>query len=154
MNKALKFIHRLEEGLLITALLTMLFLAVGQILLRNGFNSGWLWADGLVRNLLLWTALLGAMIASRKDQHIRIDLLTRYLPQRWQPPLLAIVAFATAIISGFCCYASWQFVVLEYQSQTTAFAFVPTWLCAALMPIAFATISLRYLLLGGYQFNR
>ncbi len=38
--------HRLEDGALVLALVSMLVMALTQILLRNLFDSGFLWAVG------------------------------------------------------------------------------------------------------------
>ena len=75
---------RLEDGLLVSLLVLMVLLATGQILLRNLFDAGLSWGDPSLRLMVLWLALLGAMAATRDDNHIRIDLLSRYLPGHWR----------------------------------------------------------------------
>ena len=57
----------------------IIFLALLQILLRNAFGFGFLWAESVLKILVLWIALLGAMVATREDHHIKIDLLERFL---------------------------------------------------------------------------
>jgi len=75
------FLYRVENGILVVLLLSMLAMAVFQIVLRNLFESGIVWGDILVRILVLWVGLAGAMVASRKGNHINIDILSRYLPK-------------------------------------------------------------------------
>ena len=67
------FLHRLENIALISALISMLGIAVLQIFLRNFFDSGFLWAESFLRILVLWVAMLGAMVATREKNHISID---------------------------------------------------------------------------------
>jgi len=43
----------LEKGLLVAAVLIMIGIAVLQIILRNGFGFGIIWAEPLVRALVL-----------------------------------------------------------------------------------------------------
>jgi len=74
----LMLVHRLEDGVLVALLLTMISLAVSQIVLRNGFDTGITWADSLLRVLVLWIALIGALVATRQQQHINIDLISRF----------------------------------------------------------------------------
>ena len=57
-------------------------LAALQIVLRYGFDSGIAWADPLLRVLVLWLGLLGALAATRDRRHITIDVLSRMLPAR------------------------------------------------------------------------
>ena len=46
-------LDRLEDIILVSLLATMLVLASTQILARNIFQSGFLWADNLVRVMVL-----------------------------------------------------------------------------------------------------
>ena len=41
---------------------------------------------------------------------------------------------------------SFRFVVMEKADGFTAFANVPAWICEAIIPMAFAVISIRYTL--------
>ena len=59
LARALWVVHRLEETLLVSLLLAMICLAFAQIVLRNGFDDGIVWADSLLRIMVLWIALIG-----------------------------------------------------------------------------------------------
>ncbi len=78
MQTWIKRLHRAEDALLVLLLSTMIVLASTQILLRNLFDSGFVWIDPLLRVLVLWLGLIGATVATRNNRHIRIDLLTRF----------------------------------------------------------------------------
>ena len=71
-----------EDALLVLILSTMVLLAAGQIILRNFLDVGFIWGDELLRMLVLWLAVAGALAASRSDKHISIDVLNRFLPER------------------------------------------------------------------------
>ena len=58
----------LEDGLLVLIVTVMILLAAMQIFLRNFFDIGFLWTDELLRLLVLWLAVAGAVAASRKDR--------------------------------------------------------------------------------------
>ena len=53
----------------------ILGLSTTQIVLRNFFASGLFWADELVRLLVLWLAVAGALAATRDRRHIAIELI-------------------------------------------------------------------------------
>ena len=141
-----KLIHRCEDFALIGALITMLATALMQIVLRNFFDSGVLWAETFSRVLVLWLAMLGAMVATRERNHINIDVLSRYL----QPLALKITHVVTslgaAVICGTAAYYCYGFVLFEYEDATIAFASVPHWLCQAIIPIGFGIMSFRFIL--------
>ena len=158
MNKSL--IHRLysllrraEDYLLVTAVLLTIVLASLQILMRNLFDSGILWADSALRVLILWLGMLGAMYASREDKHIRIDLVSRYLGSSSRKLTWYITELFAALVCAIACWYSLVFVSYEYSDGALAFAAIPSWLTASIIPFAFAVMALRYLLsiLLGYQ---
>jgi TRAP-type C4-dicarboxylate transport system permease small subunit len=142
-----RWLHRLEDGLLILALLAMIVMAVLQILLRVLFHTGVIWGDELVRVLVLWLGLLGAVSASRTDRHIRIDLASRYLPERFKVWAAAVMQLATALVCGVVTWYAVRFVQIEFEFQDRAFANVPAWVCELIIPLGFAVISLRYVIL-------
>ncbi|HIL83344.1 MAG TPA: TRAP transporter small permease subunit, partial [Pseudomonadales bacterium] len=90
--------HRLEDGALVLALVSMLVMALTQILLRNLFDSGFLWAESFLRILVLWVAILGAMVATRDRNHISIDLLSRLLPAGYFVPLQIVSLLFAAVL--------------------------------------------------------
>ena len=144
----LRFLHQAEDGLLVSALVSMLTMALVQILLRNFFDAGLLWAESFLRILVLWVAMLGAMVATRESNHIAIDLVSRFIP----PPLLKISTLITYLFSATICatvaYFALEFIQYEYEDETIAFANVPTWLCQSIIPVGFGVMALRFAVHG------
>ena len=141
-------LHRLEDAILVGLLLIMIGMAVTQIFLRNLFEAGIVWSDVMVRILVLWVGLIGAMVASRHDNHIAIDILNRYMPERAKVYANFVIKLFTALICTVVAYYSLWFVQMEFADGGMAFAQVPTWLCEAIIPFAFSVIALRYFLLS------
>lgn len=148
LQKIVLLLQKLEDGILIGLLLLMIFIAVLQIFLRNLFDSGILWGDPLVRTLVLWIGLIGAMVASRDNHHIRIDLISRYLPGPVKKLAARMISIFTTLVCAMMAYYSLVFVVMEKNTGEPAFAMIPAWLCESILPISFAIISFRYLLLS------
>lgn len=140
------FIHILEDSLLISLLISMVLLSSGQILLRNFFDTGYIWIDPLLRVLVLWTALIGATIASRDNKHIRIDLLSKFFKKRIHLALQTFVALVTTTVCGIIAWHGARWVMFDYQDQLKSFADLPAWILEIIIPIAFALIALRYLM--------
>jgi len=108
-------LRALEDAILVTLLTAMLLLAITQIGLRNFYDSGIIWGDALLRVLVLWVGLTGAMVASRKGDHINIDLITRFVRPRLKAIISFISSLATTFIAAVLAYHSYRFVLLEYQ---------------------------------------
>ena len=148
-----KSLHRIYHTLLATETFLLLFflfaailLASSQIFLRNFFDSGIYWADSALRVLVLWIGLIGAMFASRNKKHIRIDILSHYLPVKLRNNIWRVTEFLTAAVCGIVAFYSIEFIQYEYEDGLIAFANVPVWLCEIIIPIAFIIMSLRYLI--------
>ncbi len=139
-------LEKVEDSILVGLLLVMITMAVLQIFLRNFFDSGIVWGDSLVRVLVLWIGLVGAMVASRTDNHISIDILSRYLPSRIKKYTTLAVHVFTAVVTALMAWFSLDFVKMEMEDQLIAFANVPAWVCESIIPIAFLIISIRYTL--------
>jgi TRAP-type C4-dicarboxylate transport system permease small subunit len=146
-NKFISIINRLEDGLLVLILSAMIVLAIFQMVSRNLFAEGAVWIDPLLRMLVLWVGLSGAVVATRTDNHIRIDILTKYLPGKMLPYVQRMVYLFTLSV---CLLISWhgaRFVYSEYEFGTMAFASVPAWAAALIIPLSFLLIAIRYSLL-------
>ena len=140
----LRLTRTLEDSFLAILLSTMIILAVTQIVLRNFFDSGLIWADPLLRLLVLWVGLVGAMVATREDHHISIDVITRSLPPRVQLAVRVFVDIFTGMVSAIIAYHAARMVQMDMEAEIIAFAEVPAWWCELIIPVAFGVIALRY----------
>ncbi len=135
-----------ENTLMALLLLGMIFLATGQIVMRNVWDTGLAWSDPLLRIMVLWLGLLGAMAATRNNEHISIDVLSRFLPPRWQRVSRLVTDLFSATICAIIAYHAAGFVLMEREDGMIAFANVPAWVCESIIPIGFAVMALRFLL--------
>lgn len=136
-----------EDALLVLVFLALVVLAGLQILLRNVFDSGLSWIDPVLRILVLWVGMLGAVAASREDRHINIDVLSRFIP----PPLLPwskrIVAVGSAAVCGLLAWHTFRFVRDEYAYSEIEVAGIPVWLWQSVLPLGFALMTWRFAIL-------
>ncbi|MEM7221124.1 MAG: TRAP transporter small permease [Pseudomonadota bacterium] len=146
MNRALAWLQRLESALLALLLFAMIALAAYQVFARNLFDTGFTWGDGFVRVAVLWVTVIGAMVASRSDDHIRMDVLARYFSTGTLVLVRRATALFTALVSFGVAWSSIGFVQFEREDGTLAFGAVPAWWCEVILPVGFAVIGLRYLL--------
>ncbi len=146
IDATIKFLERIESALLVLCLSLMIGMAGYQVIARNFFDTGILWGDALVRVLVLWITFIGAMVASRKDEHIRMDLLTRFVPPVFDAYLKRFRSLFTAGIAAAFTWYSFEFVMLDYEDGVRAFASVPAWMCEVVMPLGGLVITLRYII--------
>ena len=148
MRRLIDRLHRAEDGLLVLLLTTMIVLAGTQILMRNLFDSGFVWIDPVLRVMVLWLGLIGATVATRHNKHIRIDLLSRYFERNTHRLIQTVVS---QISAWTCLLVAWfgiDWIRLDYEDSVTLFGGVPAWMAEIIVPFAFALIGFRYLLLS------
>ncbi|MBE0509775.1 MAG: TRAP transporter small permease [Gammaproteobacteria bacterium] len=146
-SRLLHTIRFIEESLITLLLSAMVLLAGTQILLRNLFDSGLYWADPVLRLLVLWLTMLGALLATRHNQHIRIDLLSRYLSPNWRQINDSIGLLFSSAVCAILAWHSLRFVYAEYLDGSTLFGSLPLWLGQLILPLGFALMALRFAIL-------
>lgn len=145
-KRTLHALHAMEDGLLALLLSSMIGVAALQVVMRNFMDTGLYWGDSAVRVMVLWVAMLGAMVASRSDSHIRIDLVNHFLPMHVRRHARRVVNLFTLAILLLFTWSSAVFVGYEYEDKSIAFASVPAWWCEIIMPVGAGVMSLRYAL--------
>jgi TRAP-type C4-dicarboxylate transport system permease small subunit len=138
---------RFEEIVLGLLLSVMILLACLQIVLRSAFDSGLLWADPLLRHLVLWSGLLGASMAVSRGNHIAIDLAAYLIPKQLLPLVRLLCHLFSAITSGFLTWASVLFLRSEIEFGSPGLLGLPSWGWNLIFPLAFILITLRFLVL-------
>lgn len=141
LGKAGKFA---EDAILVLILGTMVLLAASQIILRNFFDIGIIWGDELLRLLVLWLAVAGAVAASRSDKHINIDVLNRFLPDTLALLIKVVVHLFTAVVCGLVAWHSLAFVQTSREFEDVLLGNVPAWILQAVLPVGFGLITWRY----------
>lgn len=138
-----------ENAVLVLLLVTMMVLAVGQIVLRIFFSKGFVWADELISLTVFWIAIVASVAAARSDRHLRIDALSHFVAERYARfPRIAVDGFA----AGMCFFLGWhalRYVQLLKEFDDVVLTDVPAWIAFAVTPIAFGLMGYRFLLLAG-----
>jgi TRAP-type C4-dicarboxylate transport system permease small subunit len=143
-QRTARWLRWMEDGILAALVLTLVGLAGAQILLRDLFNSGIAWADPVMRDLVLWTGMLGALAAVRDDKHIALDVLQRFLSALVQKIARAVTLLFTAAVCG--AMAWYCFVMLQNDIGSGSSGPLPAWVPETILPLAFALMGLRFVL--------
>ena len=108
--------RKLEHGLAVAenllaalSLLAILFLSLAEIAARDFWHSGVPGAEMAMRSLVLWVAFLGAVLAVREQRHIKVDVLTLWMPEAWLAKLARPFNFFSAVVCGMLAWASMRF---------------------------------------------
>lgn len=116
-----EIVVRAEKAVLVSLLFFMIGLSFLQVVMRTAFSSGFIWADPLLRHMVLWAGLLGAALASRYGKHFTLDVAVKLLPSVSRRVCgISAHVFTAAVCVGLFI-AAFKFVRDEFQYESVAF---------------------------------
>ena len=75
-----------------------------QFFTRYALNDSASWTEEIARYLLICTVFVGAAINVRKNNHIQVDFLYRFLPPKVSRPLSTLVDAARIVFLAYCVW--------------------------------------------------
>lgn len=141
-----------ENASLVLLLGAMMILAVGQIVLRIFFSIGFVWTDELISLMVLWIALIASIAAARSNKHLRIDVLSHFVPDKYARfPRIIVDAFA-AVVCGMLAWHSVRYVELFFED--TVLTDFPAWIAYSVLPVSLALMCYRFAIVSGAEILR
>lgn len=150
-SRVLTILDSVEEKVLCLLLATMIILACLQILLRTVFSSGLLWIDPLLRYLVLWSGLLGAVAATTQNKHIALDIFGSRIPPALDPWISLVTQLFSSLAAAGLAWAGWIFLLGEIQDHGDGPLTLPLWFWNSIFPLAFSLIACKACLLFALQ---
>ncbi|MEE9141524.1 MAG: TRAP transporter small permease subunit [Gammaproteobacteria bacterium] len=96
--------------------LAMVVVTVLVVVLRYGFDTGWIWMQESVTWMYSLVFMLGASYTFAHDGHVRVDIFYREAGSRRQALVdLAGIVFLLLPICMFILITSWDFVVDSWR---------------------------------------
>lgn len=144
LNKIEQTLVKAESTVAALSLFLLLALSLFQIITRNFFNFGYAEIEVINRNLLVLCGAMGAVIATAKLRHIKIDVLTSFMENHHVTMICCPLALFSAAICALMSYYAGIFVLDEWQyapaNERWALPFTLTY------PIGFALLSTHFFL--------
>lgn len=138
---------KLESLFLSLSLITMLVVAFWQVVMRNIYGEGYVWADLLVRILVLWVGLLGAALATHEGHHLSIDVVTKFLSPRAVKVLKLFTRSFALVICILLTRAAYNYILFQRAGGERSLFGMPAWVTEVIIPIAFALIAAHFAIL-------
>ena len=129
VDRGIGFLVEAPAALLVVAEIVVLFLGV---LARYVFHRPLVWSDELASILFLWLAMLGAVVAFRRAEHMRMTALVGMARPAARP---FFEAFAVAVSVAFLLMTiepAFEFASEERFITTPALEIANSWRAAAL----------------------
>ncbi|WP_313665478.1 TRAP transporter large permease subunit [Shinella sp.] len=127
----------------------VVILLLGGVISRYVINTPLVWVEEAASICFIWLAMLGSAIALDRNEHLRLTLFLRLLPQRLQgaveaTALMAMAAFLIAMLPATYEYAYEEWFI------TSAALHIPNTFRVAGIPVGF-TMMLCLLLLHAFR---
>ena len=148
INKIDNWIAQIEDWILVSLVIFMVFLAFLQVVLRNFFDLGIIWGDILLRHIVLWVGFIGASLATKNNKHINIDVFKRLHKGISQRIINLIINLVAAFVSGYLAVAAYHFVLDEKEFESVIFNDIPAWPFQTIIPFGFALMGIRFIISG------
>lgn len=135
---------KIEAGIIAFFVSTMVLLAFLQVVLRNVFSFGFLWADPLLRYMVVWVGFLGAVLATKEEKHLGIDFLNRFLPGRILHLVKAIVEGFAGVVAYLLTRAAFEFLFEGITATETDVFDLSKRFYFGVIPVGFGLITLHF----------
>lgn len=150
---ALSFLDRISSGLnsvaeLVTWILVALTIAVTliQVIFRYGLESSLSWSEESARYMFVWIIFIGTSVATRRRQHIFVEVMVAQFPERWRAGVELLSILASLCFFIVLGYVSWLLMLNAWQQYSTALDIRIAYVYAA-APIG-AALSVLHLIVG------
>jgi TRAP-type C4-dicarboxylate transport system permease small subunit len=139
---------RVEGAVLVLLLGVMVTLAFAQVVLRR-FGDGLLWADILLKQLVMWTGFLGAALAAGAEKHFAWEAGHMGAPEKFKPWMRLAASLAGAAVCALLLLAAWRYAADDRAAgdvlMTIGSVSIPSWIAAAGIPGGFLLVGLHLL---------
>ena len=86
----------------------MSLIVIVQVFSRYVFNFSFVWAEELVRYLMIWMVMLGSALVQSKNEHIRIDFFPMLAGARGRRVMEVFFRLATLIFLAIIVYKGFK----------------------------------------------
>ncbi len=137
LDQALGWAVEVPAALLVLADILVLFAGVVS---RYVLHDPLLWSDELASILFLWLAMLGAVVALRRGEHMRMTALVSQLSSSRRALLEAVATMAALAFLAMVAWPAWEYASEELAITTPALEISNLWRAAAL-PVGIALMA-------------
>jgi TRAP-type C4-dicarboxylate transport system permease small subunit len=115
------------------ALVVALLVCVSLGVVTRTLGNPYIWTDELSRFLMVWLAVFGWILASRKRIHVRIRFFQDHLPARAHRAVELVIQLALALFGVLVCGYGVGLVVKNHDLEATSMPVSMAWIYAPIV---------------------
>ena len=136
-----------EDWIVLTVFWILAFVVFYQVFTRYVLNDAAGWTEEIARYLLIAVTFLGGAMAVRRNTHIQVDFVYRFLPRAAGRVLSLLVDAVRVAFFGYAVWLTWL-LMDRIGSQRMAVVELPIGLVFGAMLAGFAMMFARALQVG------
>ena len=140
-------LFKLETGLLVAIIFSMIVIGSSAVVLRNLFGRDFPWMNEVLQMMVLLCAFIGGGMASRYNRHININLFPLYFSRN---PILkrvmgGLTSLLVMVVALFLCISAYGFVKMEYEfGEFFAATGLKFWIFQLILIYVWVAVAFRY----------
>ncbi len=144
----LRILNRTEEAVICLLLVLTTLLVFVDVIMRFGFNSGFMWTQELTLHMSAWFVLFGTSYGIKAGSHIGVDAFVRLFPRTGRRILTSVGILLGLVYCGLVLYGSWIYlgkvkrIGIELEDLP-----IPAWIAHSMLIVGFVFLSIRLLVL-------
>ncbi|HEX6195176.1 MAG TPA: TRAP transporter small permease subunit [Jiangellaceae bacterium] len=101
-------------------LAVILVLVLIQVVLRFTPTAGWVWTGELAKFAMVWLAFILSGYLMGRDEHVTLDLIDHFLPERALRVMISVAQVITALICIAAFYEGYHLVSNQVNIRSPA----------------------------------
>src|ERR1700716_490743 len=111
--------YRIEDWITVALFWMMTLLVFLQFFTRYVMNDSYAWTEELAVNCLIAIVFIGSAMCVRKDRHIQVDILYRFLPAKVSRVLSTLVDLVRVSFLIYITILVWKYIQLVGDEPMT-----------------------------------
>lgn len=146
MDKLLKPLKWIENTIAVITMASVSLIIFAQVISRYLFEYTPVWSEELSRFLIVWSIFIGVAIGVRKNQHIGVDAVIRFLPHKLKLASEVLLNLIGVVVIGFLIYSSFDFIqqTREFEQVSPAMR-IPMYIPYIAMPVGLSFSILHFI---------
>ncbi|WP_136796706.1 MULTISPECIES: TRAP transporter small permease [Desulfosediminicola] len=141
-----RILNRTEEAVISLLLVLTTLLVFVDVVMRFGFNTGFMWSQELTLHMSAWFVLFGTSYGLKVGSHIGMDAFVKLFPRKGRRILSGIAAIIGIVYCGLILYGSWIYLAkMKMIGIDLEDVPIPTWIAHSMLLVGFTFITIRLL---------
>ncbi|PKL83896.1 MAG: hypothetical protein CVV24_02805 [Ignavibacteriae bacterium HGW-Ignavibacteriae-3] len=143
------FFAKLEKIFLVIGVVVMTLVVFFDLLFRNLFDDGFIWAKELAAFLMIWVGFIGASLATKENKHLVVGIPEKLFPSKTLPYVSLLVCLIVFSVTIFIAYLGFNYVSETREfGETSLVLNIPLWIVQIIIPISLVAIAFRFIGIG------